>query len=161
MKLLCAPRHPPDAFAARLAVVMQAGLAAVAGIAHAQQIRIDPPTPVLAGDIRAITIEGLRPGAAVELQARRPVRDFSGTRLYASQARWQAGADGRGRPGARRAAAGQQLAGGRPARPVLVDDAVRHRRPKAGRPPKPSSRFASTMGRRCASACGCSLRCPS
>ena len=86
---------PARRLGARLAIVLQAGLAAVAGIADAQQIRVDPPTPVLAGDIRAITIEGLRPGAAVELHARRPVRDFSGTRLYASQARWQAGADGR------------------------------------------------------------------
>jgi dienelactone hydrolase len=64
--------------------------------ALAQRFVLDPGAEVLAGEPLGIAITGLAPGAQVTLRATRLARDFTGgQRVYASEARFQANAQGR------------------------------------------------------------------
>jgi dienelactone hydrolase len=64
--------------------------------AQAQQWQQLPAEPALAGDIQAIRLQGLQPGAEVRVQATRLVPEFTGgERAYRSEARFKADAQGR------------------------------------------------------------------
>ena len=105
---LAAHEHPPTpnlspimrTFASQFSRLFSNALAVLALVAAspvwAQQIQINPANSVLLGDPLQIVLTGFPPGAELELKSQRVVPDFTGgRRMYAAQARFKAGAEGR------------------------------------------------------------------